>query len=88
MSLRITEDINSVSELKKNAKQIFEQAHNNGRPIIITVGGKPDVVLMDAKVFEKKMIALSLFNLITEAETDVKKGRLRLARDLIKELRG
>lgn len=88
MSLRITEDIKSVSELKKNAKQIFEQAHNTGRPIIITVGGKPDVVLMDAKVFEKKIIALNLFNLITEAETDVKEGRLRLARDLIKELSG
>ncbi|GAH71931.1 unnamed protein product, partial [marine sediment metagenome] len=41
MSVSITEDIKSVSDLKKNTHEIFEQMHCTGRPIIVTVNGKP-----------------------------------------------
>lgn len=61
---------------------------NTGRPIVITVSGKPDVVLMDAEVFEEKMMALNLLNLLQEAEEDVREGRVSSAKDFLKELRG
>lgn len=87
MSVSITEDIKSVSELKKKTHEIFKQMHRTGRPIIVTVNGKPDAVLLDAKVFERKLKALNLGILLTEAETEVEKGRTRPARDFLKELR-
>ena len=55
MSLSISEDIKSVSELKKKTNEIFRQMHHTGRPIIVTVNGKPDAVLLDVAVFEKKL---------------------------------
>ena len=87
MSLSITEDIKSVSELKKRTREIFEQAHHTKRPIIVTVHGKPDIVLLDAAVFEKKLKVLNLGALLSEAETDIKKKRARPARDFLKELK-
>lgn len=87
MSVSVTEDIKSVSELKKKTRRIFEQLHRTGRPVIITVNGKPDVVLLDAVVFEKKLKALNLGLLLTRAETDVKEDRTRPARDFLKELK-
>lgn len=87
MTVSITEDIKSVSELKKKTREIFEQLHRTGRPIVITVNGKPDVVLLGAGVFEKKLKALNLGVLLAEAEADVKEGRTRPAREFLKELR-
>ncbi|OGL38736.1 MAG: hypothetical protein A2042_06720 [Candidatus Schekmanbacteria bacterium GWA2_38_11] len=87
MSLSLTEDIKTISALKKKTGEIFKQMHRTGRPIIITVNGKPDAVLIDAEVFEKKLKALNLGMLLIEAETAVKKGRTRPARDFLKELK-
>lgn len=87
MSVSITEDIKSVSDLKKKTNEIFKQMHRTGRPIIVTVNGKPDAVLLDVKVFERKLKALNLGTLLVEAETDVKKRRIRPARDFLKELK-
>ena len=87
MSLSIIEDIKSVSELKKRTHEIFEQAHHTKRPVIVTVNGKPDMVLLDASVFEKKLKVLNLSALLSEAETDIKKKRTRPARDFLKELK-
>lgn len=87
MNVIITEDIKSVSDLKKETREIFKQMHSTGRPIIVTVNGKPDAVLLDVGVFEKKIKALNLGVLLTEAETEVKKGRIRPARDFLKELK-
>ena len=85
MSLIISEDIKSVSELKKKTNEIFRQMHHTGRPIIVTVNGKPDAVLLDVEVFEKKLRSLNLGVLLAEAENDVREGRTRNAREFMKE---
>ena len=87
MSLSISEDIKSVSDLKKKTNEIFRQMHHTGRPIIVTVNGKPDAVLLDVEVFEKKLKSLNLGMLLAVAETDVKDGSVRKARDFMKEFK-
>lgn len=87
MSISITEDIKSVSDLKKKTNEIFRQMHRTGRPIIVTVNGKPDAVLLDVEVFEKKLKTLNLSILLAEAETEIKKGRIRPARNFLRELK-
>jgi len=85
MSLSISEDIKSVSELKKKTNEIFKQMHQTGRPIIVTVNGRPDAVLMEVEVFEKKLKALNLGTLLAEAEIDIREGCTRGARYFLKE---
>ena len=87
MSISISQDIKSVSELKKKTHEIFKQMHHTGRPIIVTVNGKPDAVLLDVDVFEKKLKSLNLGMLLAEAEADVRAGRTREARDFIQEIK-
>jgi prevent-host-death family protein len=85
MALSISEDIKSVSELKKKTNEIFRQMHQTGRPIIVTVNGRPDAVLLGVDVFEKKLKSLNLGTLLAEAEIDIREGRARGARDFLKE---
>ncbi|MBI2560110.1 MAG: type II toxin-antitoxin system Phd/YefM family antitoxin [Planctomycetes bacterium] len=74
MSISITEDIRPISDLKKKPSEIFKQIHRTGRPIIVTVNGKPDAVLLDVEIFERKLKALNLGVLLAEAETEAKMG--------------
>ncbi len=85
MSISITRDIKSVTDLKKKTKEIFRQIHQTGRPVIITVNGKPDAVLIDAGVFEKKLKALNLGTILSVAESDIKSGRVRSADEFLEE---
>jgi len=87
MFLSISEDIKTVSDLKKKTNEIFKQMHQTGRPIVVTVNGKPDAILMDVDVFEKKMKALNFGLLLAQAEKDVKDGRTKDARIFLKEIK-
>jgi len=87
MPLSISEDIKTVSDLKKNTNEIFKHMHDSGRPIVVTVNGKPDAILMDVDVFEKKLKALNLGLLLAPAEKDVKEDRTKDARTFLKELK-
>lgn len=87
MAMSISEDIKTVSDLKKNTNEIFKHMHDSGRPVVVTVNGKPDAILMDVDVFEKKLKALNLGLLLAPAEKDVKKGRTKDARTFLKELK-
>ena len=87
MSLGLTEDVKSVSEFKKQIRAVFARLHQTGRPVVITVNGRPDVVLLDAAVFERKLSTLNLQALLAEGETDVAAGRTRSARTAVRALR-
>lgn len=87
MAFSLTQDLRTITELKRNTKKIIDQAHKTGRPIIITVNGKPDTVLMDAKVFEKNLQARNFSLLIEAAEEDIQSGRVRPMREFLKDFR-
>lgn len=76
MALSIMEDIRSITELKRDAKAILRHIHTSGCPVVLTVNGKVDAVLMDAVEYEKTTQALNLMKLLLPAEEDVKEGRM------------
>jgi len=87
MGLSLIEDIKSVSEFKRQLRQVFSQLHRTRRPVVITVNGRPDVVLLDAAVFERTLNTLNLRALLAEGEADVAAGRTRSARAAVRSLR-
>ena len=86
MTIKITEDIRSVTELKRNMKEVLAHVHKTKRPVILTVNGKADAVLMDAKTYELHISAMNLARLLAKSEEDIAAGRTRPAREAIKEL--
>ncbi len=87
MSIHLTEDIHSITDLKLHTRDILKQVHTTGRPVVLTVNGKADAVLIDAKIFEKHLMASNLANLLREAEKDVKDGHTRSAHVFLKEFK-
>ncbi len=87
MPLSLKEDVKTVSELKQNIKAVFHQVHKTGRPVVITVKGKPDIVLLGADVYEEKLRTLNLALLLARGEEDIRRGKTRPAREFFKDLR-
>lgn len=87
MSINILEDIRSVTELKRNTREILDRIHRTGRPIMLTVNGKADTVLIDAKTFEKHLKASNMSRLLVRAEEDVVFKRTRPVRSFLREFK-
>jgi len=87
MSFSITEDIRSITDLKRNTNSILKQINKTKRPVVLTVNGKAEVVLIDAKEYEKITGAFNLLKLLVPAEEDINTGRYKEARSFFKEFR-
>jgi prevent-host-death family protein len=87
MTLSITEDIRSITDLKRNTNSVLEQIHKTKRPVVLTVNGKAEAVIVDAKEFEKMSNAFHLLKLLAPAEEDISKGRYQAAQTFFKEFK-
>lgn len=87
MAINIVEDICSVTDLKKNTSGLIQQVHKTHRPIVLTVNGKAEAVLVDAEEYEKSEEALALAKMLLKAEQDIANERIRPAKEFFKELR-
>jgi prevent-host-death family protein len=87
MSIHVIEDIRSVTELKRKTREILQQVHDTKRPVIVTVNGKADAVLMDAKTYEERLGAANLARLLAVGEVDIASGRIRAMRTFLKDFK-
>ena len=85
MSLNPSEDIRSVTDLKRKTKEILNQVHRTRRPVVLTVNGKADAVLMDTNTYEKHLKAGNMARLLARGEEDIAAGRTRPVRSFLKE---
>lgn len=51
--MNITKDISPLTEFKRDSARLIAQIKETGRPQILTVNGKPSVVVMDAAVWQE-----------------------------------
>lgn len=86
MTFDLTQDFKTVSDLKANLRGVLIQVHATRRPVVITVKGKPDAVLMGVEEYEQQRRAMALFELLAEGERDVREGRVHPAREVLAEL--
>lgn len=87
MALNITEDIHSITDLKRQTGRILEHLHQTGRPVVLTINGKADAVLLDARVFQKYLEALNMSHLLSQAENDVRSKKTRPIRTFLKQFK-
>lgn len=87
MSISITNGIKSITDLKRNTNQILKQVHDTKKPVVLTVNGKAEAVLVDAGEYERISEALAMMKLILSAEEDVKNDRITEAETFFREFR-
>jgi len=86
--LDITKDIHSLTSFRRNSARLMKQLKKNGRPVVLTVKGKAEAVVQDAKSYQH------LLDIAAHAEAregirqgleDARHGRLRPIREFFAE---
>ena len=68
--MNITKDISPLTEFKRDSARLIAQMKETGRPQILTVNGKPSVVVMDATAWQEMQDQLDY----AQAVTGIRKG--------------
>lgn len=50
--MKLVRDIQTVSDLKKNASRLIKQVNQTRHPVILTLNGKPAAVIQDVESYE------------------------------------
>ncbi|MBC8166195.1 MAG: type II toxin-antitoxin system Phd/YefM family antitoxin [Bryobacteraceae bacterium] len=50
--LNIGEDIHPLSDFKRKTGQLMEQLKSTGRPVVLTLNGRPEVVVQNAIAYQ------------------------------------
>jgi len=71
MAMSLTEDFKTLEELSSQARDILKQIGRTGRPVHITVKGKPAAVLVDVATFERMVKTLNMARLLLQGEVSL-----------------
>jgi prevent-host-death family protein len=64
--LDISRDIDSLSNFKRNTSAFLRQLRETGQPVVLTINGKAELVVQDAKSYQK---LLELVERLEEVES-------------------
>jgi prevent-host-death family protein len=65
-----THDIHSLTDFQRNTREHIERLKETGRPAVLTVNGKAEVVVQSAEAYQELLDALER----AEAQLDVYEG--------------
>ena len=83
-------DIHSLTEFQRNTKEHIEQLKNSGKPQILTVNGKAEIVVQDARSYQdllERMDRLEAVAGIRRGLAEVEEGKTKPARKVFASMR-
>ena len=78
-SVRISEDLRPLTDLKVHPNVLVKQAEDSGRPVVLTRYGKGVAVLLSVDAYEELEEAaarLRLFSALAEADAAIARGEV------------
>mgnify|MGYP001947482434 FL=1 len=81
------ETIRPSSDLRNHYNEISKQCKESRRPVIITVNGRGDTVVLGLQDYYQMKFELELLRMLADAEEDVKQERVAPIQESFDELR-
>jgi antitoxin YefM len=75
-SLRISEDILAIGEVKAQLSRVLRQLHETQRPIVVTQNGRPAAVLITPDDFDRLRELDQFLDAVHEGLADSEAGRV------------
>jgi prevent-host-death family protein len=86
----IARDIDSLSNFKRRTGPLMRRMKTDGHPLVLTVNGRPELVVQDAVAYQRMLEAVETLEAIEgirEGLADLKAGRTRPMRQVHSALR-
>ncbi len=88
--LDLTKDIQSLTNFRRKSGQFLKQIKKSKRPVVLTVNGKAEAVVQDAKAYQQLLdiaARADVYEAIRQGLDDIAHGRTRPAREVFSEFR-
>ncbi|MGP8142943.1 MAG: type II toxin-antitoxin system Phd/YefM family antitoxin, partial [Terriglobales bacterium] len=82
----VTKDIHSLTAFKRNSSGLMKHMKKTGRPLVLTVKGKAEAVLLDAKAYQEVASQLDAVASIRRGLAQAQRGAGRPANEVFDEL--
>ena len=82
----ITQDIHSMTTFKRNSSGLMKRIKKTGRPLVLTVKGKAEAVLLDAAAYQDIADHLDAIAGIRRGLVQARKGQGRPVDEVFNEL--
>lgn len=76
MTIKFSEDVIPLSDLKINPGRVVNQAKETHRPILLTSRGRGVAVVQDLDEYEKNQEELAFVKAIAQGLMDIKEGNI------------
>ena len=83
----IQESIRPSADLRNHYTEISKQCKENKEAVIITVNGRGDTVALSYEEYKNMKARIELLEMLTEAEEDVRNGRVAPITETFDDLR-
>ncbi|HZQ69793.1 MAG TPA: type II toxin-antitoxin system Phd/YefM family antitoxin [Terriglobales bacterium] len=82
----VTKDILSLTTFKRNSSDLLQQMKKTGRPLVLTVNGKAEAVVVDPAMYRQVASQLDAVAAIRQGLLEAEKGWGRPADEIFDEL--
>jgi prevent-host-death family protein len=82
----VTQDILSLTTFKRNSSGLMKQMRKTGRPLVLTVKGKAELVVVDAAVYQEVAGQLDAVASVRRGLAQARKGMGRLASEVFDDM--
>ncbi len=83
----IRENIRPSADLRNHYNEISRQCREGKEAVIITVNGRGDTVSLAYEEYQRMKARIELLEILSEADDDVKQGRVAPIEDTFDDLR-
>jgi prevent-host-death family protein len=86
----ITKDIKSLTNFRRKSAQFLKQLKKSKRPVVLTVNGKAEAVVQDAKAYQRLLdiaARADVYEALRQGEDDIAHGRTRPAEEVFADFR-
>lgn len=87
--VNLSEDIRSLTDFKRDTTTALKHLRATGRPLVLTVNGKAEVVVQDPASYQKLLELADRMEAILAVERglkDIKAGRTKPLKDVLENL--
>ena len=84
--INITEDIHPLTTFKRSSADLMRRMKKTGRPLVLTINGKAEAVLLDPEVYQAVADQLDSVARIRHALGQIERGEARPAEEFLDEL--
>ena len=82
----VTQDIHSLTTFKRNSSGLMKHMKKTGRPLVLTINGKAEAVLLDPAAYQEVADHLDAVASIRRGLAQARRGEGRPADEVLAEL--